>query len=262
MRSTQIRTHSIRRAHERQNLIEETNRILAEIQSDGDPSYLDDPAESEINPNVTYTLSLKITNWNEEQKNKIDYCRIHGIEIMYNMAHLDKELTAYWAKLSLIRRLMKKNIPWRVRFTGEVPHAKDIAQVIFNLGLPFSSSQEITNGCLLGVQKLTKCWQFQKILPSNHLSKARKGKYREALGTISQVKMMSARFRRGTKRARKSLRSKRLISQCCEVVFQLVVFGFHRNGKLQGGITALYKKAAKSSRNKRVISQRCAKFFL
>ena len=106
MRSTQIRTHSIRRAHERQNLIEETNRILAEIQSDGDPSYLDDPAESEINPNVTYTLSLKITNWNEEQKNKIDYCRIHGIEIMYNMAHLDKELTAYWAKLSLIRRLM------------------------------------------------------------------------------------------------------------------------------------------------------------
>ncbi|RVX01133.1 Geraniol 8-hydroxylase [Vitis vinifera] len=46
---------------------------------------------------------------------------------------------------------------------------------IFNLGLPFSSSQEITNGCLLGVQKLTKCWQFQKILPSSHLPEARKG---------------------------------------------------------------------------------------
>nr|CAN81850.1 hypothetical protein VITISV_004005 [Vitis vinifera] len=48
--------------------------------------------------------------------------------------------------------------------------------------------------------------------------------------------MMSARFRRGTKRAAKSLRSKRLISQCCEVVFQLVVFGFQRVtyiGKLQ-----------------------------
>ncbi|KAJ6833529.1 putative glycosyltransferase 2 [Iris pallida] len=39
-------------------------------------------------------------------KNKIDYCRIHGIEIVHNMAHLDKELAGYWAKLPLIRKLM------------------------------------------------------------------------------------------------------------------------------------------------------------
>ncbi|KAJ3671341.1 hypothetical protein LUZ60_007420 [Juncus effusus] len=39
-------------------------------------------------------------------KNKIDYCRLHGIEIAYNMAHLDRELAGYWAKLPLIRRLM------------------------------------------------------------------------------------------------------------------------------------------------------------
>ncbi|KAM7480054.1 hypothetical protein LguiA_028267 [Lonicera macranthoides] len=39
-------------------------------------------------------------------KNKIDYCRLHGIEIVYNMAHLDTELAGYWAKLPLIRRLM------------------------------------------------------------------------------------------------------------------------------------------------------------
>ncbi|KAF3321768.1 putative glycosyltransferase 5 [Carex littledalei] len=39
-------------------------------------------------------------------KNKIDYCRLHGIEIVYNMAHLDKELAGYWAKLPLLRRLM------------------------------------------------------------------------------------------------------------------------------------------------------------
>lgn len=39
-------------------------------------------------------------------KNKIDYCRIHGIEIVYNMAHLDRDLSGYWAKLPLIRRLM------------------------------------------------------------------------------------------------------------------------------------------------------------
>nr|CAN75804.1 hypothetical protein VITISV_029356 [Vitis vinifera] len=37
-----------------------------------------------------------------------------------------------------------------------------------------------------------------------------------------------ARFRRHTKRAAKSLRSKRLISQRCEVGFQLAVFGFQR----------------------------------
>ncbi|XP_022987427.1 probable xyloglucan 6-xylosyltransferase 5 isoform X2 [Cucurbita maxima] len=133
-----------------QNIIEETNRILAEIRSDSDPNDPDDPAETEINPNVTYTLGPKIANWNQERKvwldqnpqfpnyinkrarillvtgsppkpcdnaigdhyllkaikNKIDYCRLHGIEIVYNLAHLDKELAGYWAKLPLIRRLM------------------------------------------------------------------------------------------------------------------------------------------------------------
>ncbi|XP_021859674.2 probable xyloglucan 6-xylosyltransferase 3 [Spinacia oleracea] len=39
-------------------------------------------------------------------KNKIDYCRLHGIEIMYNMAHLDEEMSGFWSKLPLIRRLM------------------------------------------------------------------------------------------------------------------------------------------------------------
>ncbi|KAH6809883.1 Galactosyl transferase GMA12/MNN10 family protein [Perilla frutescens var. frutescens] len=39
-------------------------------------------------------------------KNKIDYCRIHSIEIVYNMAHLDEEMSGYWAKLPLIRKLM------------------------------------------------------------------------------------------------------------------------------------------------------------
>ncbi|CAO2818556.1 unnamed protein product [Amaranthus hypochondriacus] len=39
-------------------------------------------------------------------KNKIDYCRLHGIEIMYNMAYLDKVMTGFWSKLPLIRKLM------------------------------------------------------------------------------------------------------------------------------------------------------------
>ena len=67
-------------------------------------------------------------------------------------------------------------------------------------------------------------------------------KYREALRTISQVKTRSARFRRRTQRAAKLLRSKRLTSQRCEVVFQLVVFGFHRDGKLQGEIHSTVQK--------------------
>ncbi|CAE5957875.1 unnamed protein product [Arabidopsis arenosa] len=39
-------------------------------------------------------------------KNKIDYCRLHGIEIVYNMAHLDEELSGYWTKLPMIRTLI------------------------------------------------------------------------------------------------------------------------------------------------------------
>ncbi|KAG6758888.1 hypothetical protein POTOM_035351 [Populus tomentosa] len=39
-------------------------------------------------------------------KNKIDYCRLHGIEIFYNMALLDAEMAGFWAKLPLIRKLL------------------------------------------------------------------------------------------------------------------------------------------------------------
>ncbi|KAH7447852.1 hypothetical protein KP509_01G124000 [Ceratopteris richardii] len=39
-------------------------------------------------------------------KNKIDYCRLHNIEIFYNLAHLDGEMSGYWSKLPLIRKLM------------------------------------------------------------------------------------------------------------------------------------------------------------
>ncbi|KAE8707421.1 putative glycosyltransferase 4 [Hibiscus syriacus] len=114
-----------------QHLIEETNRILAEIRSDSDPNDPDERTETELNPNVTYTLGPKISVWDQQRKvwlsenpefpnfvngkaqmllvtgsspkpcdnpigdhyllkaikNKIDYCRLHGIEIVYNMAH-------------------------------------------------------------------------------------------------------------------------------------------------------------------------------
>ncbi|CAN0896030.1 Probable xyloglucan 6-xylosyltransferase 3 [Linum grandiflorum] len=133
-----------------QNLLEETNRLLAEIRSDKEPT--DGPPSSDdfLSTNATYTLGPKISDWDNQRKvwlsqnlefpssvngkprillltgsppnpcdnpigdhyllkaakNKIDYCRIHGIEIVYNMAHLDKELAGYWAKLPMIRRLM------------------------------------------------------------------------------------------------------------------------------------------------------------
>ncbi|XP_004500012.1 probable xyloglucan 6-xylosyltransferase 5 [Cicer arietinum] len=132
-----------------QNVIEETNRILAEIRSDVDPSDRNQ-TETFLSLNETYALGPKIRNWDSERKNwldsnpeypnfvrgkprillltgsppkpcdnpigdhyllksiknKIDYCRLHGIEIVYNMAHLDMELAGYWAKLPMIRRLM------------------------------------------------------------------------------------------------------------------------------------------------------------
>ncbi|KEH33442.1 putative xyloglucan 6-xylosyltransferase [Medicago truncatula] len=130
-------------------VIEETNRILAEIRSDSDPSDRNQ-TETFMSLNETYALGPKILNWDTERtswldknreypnfvkgkprillltgsppkpcdnpigdhyllksiKNKIDYCRLHGIEIVYNMAHLDMELAGYWAKLPMIRRLM------------------------------------------------------------------------------------------------------------------------------------------------------------
>ncbi|KAJ4794083.1 Galactosyl transferase GMA12/MNN10 family protein [Rhynchospora pubera] len=39
-------------------------------------------------------------------KNKIDYCRLLGIEIIHSMASFDKDFTGYWVKLPIIRRLM------------------------------------------------------------------------------------------------------------------------------------------------------------
>ncbi|KAL7163826.1 hypothetical protein ACSBR2_039862 [Camellia fascicularis] len=134
------------------HLIEEANRIVAEIRSQNDP--YDEHLEPTINPNKTYTLGPKINNWDISRKswftqnpnfpnyvngkarillvtgsppspcdnpigdhyllksikNKIDYCRIHSIEIVYNLAHLDTELSGYWSKLPLIRRLMLSHL--------------------------------------------------------------------------------------------------------------------------------------------------------
>ncbi|GLJ46012.1 hypothetical protein SUGI_0969030 [Cryptomeria japonica] len=39
-------------------------------------------------------------------KNKIDYSRLHSIEIFYNMAHLDSEMSRFWAKFPLYRKLI------------------------------------------------------------------------------------------------------------------------------------------------------------
>ncbi|KAG6507819.1 probable xyloglucan 6-xylosyltransferase 1 [Zingiber officinale] len=39
-------------------------------------------------------------------KNKIDYCRVHGLEIFYNMASFDAQMAGFWAKLPLIRSLL------------------------------------------------------------------------------------------------------------------------------------------------------------
>ncbi|KAG2552514.1 probable glycosyltransferase 4 [Panicum virgatum] len=39
-------------------------------------------------------------------KNKVDYCRVHDLDIFYSTAVLDAELTGFWTKLPLLRSLM------------------------------------------------------------------------------------------------------------------------------------------------------------
>jgi xyloglucan 6-xylosyltransferase len=39
-------------------------------------------------------------------KNKADYCRVHGLEVFYNTAFLDHEMSGFWTKLPLLRTLM------------------------------------------------------------------------------------------------------------------------------------------------------------
>lgn len=39
-------------------------------------------------------------------KNRADYARLHGLELFYNMATFNKEMTSFWAKLPLLRNIM------------------------------------------------------------------------------------------------------------------------------------------------------------
>ncbi|CAD6253636.1 unnamed protein product [Miscanthus lutarioriparius] len=39
-------------------------------------------------------------------KNKLDYCRLHGIELLYNTALLEPSMVAYWAKIPAVRAAM------------------------------------------------------------------------------------------------------------------------------------------------------------
>ncbi|KAG0590683.1 hypothetical protein KC19_1G119100 [Ceratodon purpureus] len=47
-------------------------------------------------------------------KNKMDYCRIHGIELYYNMDKIDDEMLGWWVKTFLTHMLMKEHpdIDW------------------------------------------------------------------------------------------------------------------------------------------------------
>ena len=92
-------------------------------------------------------------------------------------------------------------------------------------------------------------WGFRHQKSEEKYLKESVHKYREALRTVSQVKTRSATFHRRTKRAAKSLRSKRLISQRCEVVFQLAVFGFQRVRKYRETSGGIPQHCAKWLRN-------------
>ncbi|PAN16027.1 hypothetical protein GQ55_3G028700 [Panicum hallii var. hallii] len=153
-------------------VVEDIERILAEIRSDSEPDdvvvLVGGDGSSSSSPNATaglgnfsssatlikvkeYSLGPKVSDWDDQRrewlsrnpefpsrdargnprillvtgsppgpcdnpagdhyllkaiKNKIDYCRLHGVDIVHNMAHLDPELTGYWSKIPLVRRLM------------------------------------------------------------------------------------------------------------------------------------------------------------
>ncbi|MCO5561278.1 hypothetical protein L7F22_014899 [Adiantum nelumboides] len=82
----------------------------------------DDELDLELNLNQTYSMAPHLVGDRippkpcdnpagdhyllKSIKNKIDYCRLHGIDIFYNLAHLDAEMAGYWSKLPLVRKLM------------------------------------------------------------------------------------------------------------------------------------------------------------
>ena len=83
-------------------------------------------------------------------------------------------------------------------------------------------------------------------------------KYREALRTISQVKMVSARFRRCTKGLRNHFTATCYLRRAAKLASTLRFSApslRHISGNFRRKSTTLCKKAAKSFRNKRVISQ-------
>ncbi|KAJ0961409.1 hypothetical protein J5N97_000364 [Dioscorea zingiberensis] len=101
------------------------------------PSFYDDPS-------ISYSVESKISKWDSHRrswllsnptlskpvmmltgsqptpcrnpagdhmllkfyKNKADYCRLHGIDLFYNMALFHPRMTTYWAKIPLIRAAM------------------------------------------------------------------------------------------------------------------------------------------------------------
>ncbi|KAL1566339.1 putative xyloglucan 6-xylosyltransferase 5 [Salvia divinorum] len=78
-------------------------------------------------------------------KNKIDYCRIHGIEILYNMAHLDKEMAGFWAKLPLLRRLMLSHP--EVEWIWWMDSDALFTDMVFDLPLPkYKDSNMVIHG--------------------------------------------------------------------------------------------------------------------
>ncbi|RVW92686.1 hypothetical protein CK203_041558 [Vitis vinifera] len=112
---------------------------------------------------------------------------------------------------TMIRAQLEENIPWRVRFTGEVPHAKDIAQSksLPSVGNSRKSYLKVTS------QRLAR-GKLVHLLGWRSLALPSVGLGENDVCEISQTH----------KKAAKSLRSKRLFSQAYEVGFHLEVLSF------------------------------------
>nr|CAN64970.1 hypothetical protein VITISV_017420 [Vitis vinifera] len=172
----------------------------------------------------------------------------------------------------------KKNIPWRVRFTGVVPHAKDIAPIFSlftNLKAKESCNWWLTRS-ILGFRQQKSDVKYLPMSVANIgmlQGPFRKRKWclrdfantQEGLRDFADTQEGLRDFADTQEGLRNHFAAKgysRRAAKLASILRFPASSLRHILGNFRRKYTILYKKAAKSLRNKRVISQHFAKCFL
>ncbi|XP_002980080.2 xyloglucan 6-xylosyltransferase 2 [Selaginella moellendorffii] len=90
---------------------EQRSRWFADHNQDRDPSKLLLVTGSQPHPCLNTLGDYMLLR---STKNKIDYCRLHGIELFYNAATFSSDLPSWWVKLPLLRSWMiaRPDVEW------------------------------------------------------------------------------------------------------------------------------------------------------